>query len=322
MATQPLDVYSKWLGIKEKARPLNYYQLLRLEQFEDDVGKIRKHYRKMNSEVRKYASGNYAKQSQDLLNELAKAMLCLTDARRKSEYDASLGRKAKSGPGKRSLEELLLARKVISPEQLTKARNYANAIGLDVRDAVVQNKMASADVVMQVYAESLGLPYVEMADLDIDPNLVDKVPATIARQHSCAPVLIDDNQLLMASPNPLKPEVEDELRLRVGMSIRTVLCTVAGINQVVDQHFPKEKVQAEMAKAAGVKGAASKAVDPDAPVETQEEAIKRRTMITIICTAAVMFVTMNFTNLGYIYGLPITFATAGIVYGTMHVLKL
>ena len=321
MATQPLDVYSKWLGIKEKARPLNHYQLLRLEQFEDDAGKIRKHYRKMNAEVRKYASGNYARQSQDLLNELAKAMLCLTDERRKTEYDASLGRKVKSGPGKRSLEELLLARKVISPEQLNKARNYANAIGLDVRDAIVQNKMSTPDVVMQVYAESLGLPYVEMADLDIDPELVEKVPATIARQHSCAPVLVDEGQLLIASPNPLKPEVEDELRLRVGMPVRSVLCTVAGINQVVDQFFPKEKVQAEMARAAGVKTSAKQA-DPDAPVETQEEAIKRRTMITIICTAAVMFISMNFTNLGYTYGLPLTFATAAIVYGSMHFLKL
>ncbi len=52
---------------------------MRLKQFEDDIGKIREHYRKMNAHVRKFAAGEFAKQSQDLLNELAKAMLCLTD---------------------------------------------------------------------------------------------------------------------------------------------------------------------------------------------------------------------------------------------------
>src|SRR5574340_1494963 len=88
-----IDVYREWLGIAETARPLNYYQVLRLKNFEDDASKVRAHYRKMNAHVRKFGTGDYAKQSQDLLNELAKAMLCLTDAERKREYDASLGRK-------------------------------------------------------------------------------------------------------------------------------------------------------------------------------------------------------------------------------------
>ena len=78
-----LDVYRDWLGVTDAERPLNYYQLLRLKKFEDDIEKIRSNYRKLNAQVRKYASGQYGNQSQQLLNELAKAMLCLTDAKRK-----------------------------------------------------------------------------------------------------------------------------------------------------------------------------------------------------------------------------------------------
>ena len=65
---QELDVYRQWLGITETQRPLNYYQLLRLKTFEDDVAKIRAHYRKLNAHVRKFAAGDYAEASQDLLN--------------------------------------------------------------------------------------------------------------------------------------------------------------------------------------------------------------------------------------------------------------
>ena len=92
-----LDVYRDWLGITETARPLSHYQLLRLDLFEDDPAKIRGNYRKMNAHVRKYAAGEYGAQSQELLNELAKAMLCLTDNLRKAEYDASLGRQTAAG---------------------------------------------------------------------------------------------------------------------------------------------------------------------------------------------------------------------------------
>src|SRR5262245_53475799 len=126
---QELDVYRDWLHIPDTNRPLNYYQLLRLKMFEDDAEKIRSNYRKLNAVVRKYAAGQYGAQSQQLLNELARAMLCLSDATRKAEYDASLGRKEEAKLG-RTLEEILIRRKVVDSAQLNKARNYSSAVGV------------------------------------------------------------------------------------------------------------------------------------------------------------------------------------------------
>ncbi|MCE9548510.1 MAG: hypothetical protein K8T25_23795 [Planctomycetia bacterium] len=245
MAEQP-DVYRDWLGIKEPARPLDYYQLLRLERFEDNVERIRRHYRKMNAHTRKYAAGQYASLSQQLLNELARAMLCLTDAARKAEYDASLGRQAPAGRKRHTFEELLLLRQVVDRERLDKARNYANATHMHLRDAVLQQKLGSAETLMQVYAESLGLPYLELADVTIEPELVGKLTAVSARTHSCVPVMVDDNQLLVASPNPLRLDVEEDLRLRVGMPIRMVLCTPADVNRLIEQYYTREAASEEV----------------------------------------------------------------------------
>ena len=108
MAKQ-IDVYRNWLGITETARPLDYYTLLKLKRFEDAVDKIRANYRQLNAHVRKYAAGEFGPQSQALLNELAKAMLCLTDAHRKAEYDATHGRTTKHDGGRRAIELILLA---------------------------------------------------------------------------------------------------------------------------------------------------------------------------------------------------------------------
>ena len=246
MAKQ-LDVYRDWLGVTETARPLTHYQLLRLTKFEDDPARIRTHYRKLNAHVRKFATGDYAEQSQALLNELAKAMLCLTDTRRKGEYDASLGRGEGSKRRKHTLEELLIGRKIIDSAQLEKARNLAKAINLDIRDAVMQQKLASSDAVMQAYAESLGLPYIDLGDVGVNEELAPKVPAVLARQHSCVPVMVDQGVLLMASPNPIIPEIEEELRLRLGMPIRSVLCTPSEINAAVSKYYPKEAAAAQMA---------------------------------------------------------------------------
>jgi hypothetical protein len=272
-----LDVYRDWLGITEKARPLNYYQLLRVKQFEDDTGKIRSNYRKMNAHVRTFAAGEFSQQSQDLLNELARAMLCLTDEKRKGEYDASLGRKEAAGGRKRSFEELLIARKVLDTAQLDKARNFASAIGVEVRDAVVQQKLAKPDAVMQVYAESLGLPYIDLEDIPPDPALLPKVPVGLARRNSCVPLMVADGQLLIAGPNPITPEIEEELRLRAGMPVRSVLCTAGAVNQVINQHYTREAAAAEMqTEAAKSTGAKTKPtgepVDPVALAEARKQA--------------------------------------------------
>lgn len=247
MATQ-LDVYRDWLEIAETARPLNHYQLLKLKLFEDDAAAVRASYRKLNAHVRKYASGEYGPQSQALLNELCQAMLCLTDAVRKSEYDASLGRAAAAGAGKaKTFEEVLVGRKVLTGEQLDKARRFSKTIGVEVRDAILQQKLAPAEQVMQVYAESIGLPFVELADVEVDESLVSKVPAVTARQQSCAPLMAVDGRVLLLAPHLLPPEIEDLLRLRFGAPVRLVMCTPADINRLVTKYYSKEAAKTELA---------------------------------------------------------------------------
>ena len=239
-----INVYREWLGVSETARPLNYYQLLRLKAFEDDRGKIREHYRKINAHVHKFADGEYAQQAHDLLGELTKAMLCLTDVVRKDEYDASLGRQRTGGGRRRSFEEILLASKSVDQAQLAKARSYAQAVGLEVREALVQQKAVSPETMMLAYAESVGLPFIDLDDVGVDEALAPAVPPTLARQHSCVPVMADHGHLLMASPNPLAPDVEEELRLRFSLPVRTVLCTPAGVNAAVAKYYPRDAMRA------------------------------------------------------------------------------
>ncbi|MBI1900829.1 MAG: general secretion pathway protein GspE [Planctomycetia bacterium] len=289
MPAETLDVYKEWLGIPEGPRPPDNYQLLRLVQFEDGTDKIRSNYKKLNAHVRKYATGQYSVRSQELLNELAKAMLCLTDATRKADYDISLGRKDKAR-GQLSLEQILMSRNLVDQAQMAKARKYATIVGCDIREAILQQKVAPPEVVMLAFAESVGRPFVDLKETGIDELVVRKVPALVARQNSCVPLMIDDDQLLMASPNLLAPDVEDDLRLRIGIPIRTVLCTAADVNAMIDKHYPKELVDAEAAQAqAPAKGKAAAAAGTKqaaAPKEkmplSEEERRKQEILIPII----------------------------------------
>lgn len=280
---ESLDVYRDWLGITETARPLNHYQLFRLKTFEDDTSKIRAHYQKMNAHVRKFVAGPHAEPAQQLLNELARAMLCLTDAQRKREYDATLGRKGEVAGRRLTLEEILLANKVIDQAQLDKARRYADQVGVEIRDAILQQKLAPPDVVMLAYAEAQGLPYVELEDVGVDEQLVPQIPAVTARQNSCVPIMADAGRVLMASPNPLIPDVEDDLRLRLGMPVRTVLCAPVSVNRAITKYYASDAAPAAAAPAPARRPAVQEAsVEPQAEPLSREEQQKRQIMYGVV----------------------------------------
>jgi len=89
-ASAEFDAYYKWLGIPSKDQPPNHYRLLALEPFEIDRDVIANAAEQRMMLIRSFQSGENCRHSQQLLNELATAKLCLLNPQRKEEYDAQL----------------------------------------------------------------------------------------------------------------------------------------------------------------------------------------------------------------------------------------
>jgi hypothetical protein len=127
------------------------------------------------------------------------------------------------------------------------------------------------------------VPYIDLTDLGIDENLVPKVPALTARQYSCVPVMIADGRAILGSPNFIPPEVEDDLRIRLGVPTRLVLCTPPQVNAAMEKYFPKSAATAEMnargggnvAPAQAAPGAAP-AASGSAPLSADQRAEKKK----------------------------------------------
>ena len=243
-----IDVYKDWLKIEATNRPLNYYQLLKFNNFVDDPKLIRERYRQLNAYVRKFATGDYIEESQALLNELAKAMLCLTDAERKAEYDHSLGRKVKGKEetdsyGRRTLETILRDDGIASPDQIKKAKNYADALGVELHEALMQQKIADPEKIMLAYAESIGVPFVSLDDVPVDEYYAPQINPVTARQNSFVPIMSDMGKLIVASPKPLSIDVEDELRMLFETQVSYAICTPQQVNAAIAKYYPRDAVQ-------------------------------------------------------------------------------
>ena len=87
---QPFDPYRKWLGIPSEKQPPHHYQLLGIAEFEDDPDVIENAANRQMAHVRSFQTGEHSQKSQELLNELAQAKICLLQVEAKANYDAEL----------------------------------------------------------------------------------------------------------------------------------------------------------------------------------------------------------------------------------------
>jgi hypothetical protein len=88
--SQTFDPYYSWLGIRPDERPVNHYRLLGVSLWESDADVIANAADQRMSFLKTFQTGPHSRLSQDLLNETAKARLCLLNAAKKSQYDAEL----------------------------------------------------------------------------------------------------------------------------------------------------------------------------------------------------------------------------------------
>jgi hypothetical protein len=91
--TDSFNGYHVWLGIPPSEQPPNHYRLLGIGIFETDVDVIDHAADRQMAHVRTFQSGPHKGLSQQILNELAAARVCLLNAQRKKSYDDELREK-------------------------------------------------------------------------------------------------------------------------------------------------------------------------------------------------------------------------------------
>ena len=332
-----IDVYKEWLGIPEGTRPPDHYTLLRLRQFEDDIEKIRTNYRKLNAHVRKYSTGQYLLRSQELLNEMARAMLCLTDPDGKREYDQSLGREpsATNDEEPQTVMEYLVAKNLIKRSQVSEIEHFAEARGLNHRDAVIQMKLVEPVEATRALAVELRLPFVDLEDMLPEDSVLDMIPRRVVKKHSCLPLFEDRGLMLVACIDEPSPALEDEIRMRCGYPIRAVLAVPRAVNQAIakyyapgmrDESSAAEEVE-DKTPSKGSKSATAKTEKPKASAKSRSAPLsaderKQRTQLSLIgiCWATIGTVVLLYFIHGqksFTLDIPIGLVVGAVVAGIL-----
>jgi len=135
------------------------------------------------------------------------------------------------------LLEILHQKNLITDEQTNKILKIQKNVGEDLQKVIVDLNILQKDEMMLALADKIGVRYVNLENINIDPTIVVLIPEEIARRHQLIAIDKDDQKLVVAMANPLDVFAHDELKIRLGYEIEPALSYGEDIDKALDEIF-------------------------------------------------------------------------------------
>lgn len=133
--------------------------------------------------------------------------------------------------------QLLIMKGLVSVESLERALLEQEQNKTLLGETLIRTGAITTDQFYGVLAEHLGVEYVRLKDLRIDPKIVDEIPAKFACHYGLMPVKTEGNTVTVAMSNPMDIHTVDDIRLLLKKNIRTVLSSKADIDNAIKKYY-------------------------------------------------------------------------------------
>jgi len=128
---------------------------------------------------------------------------------------------------------ILVREGLVTDDDLQVARGIQAESGEALTRVLVDESMIDEAKLVRVLAEHMGIEYVNLADVTVDPTAALLIPETLARRYSVIPYGFDGDALLIAMADPSNVLVIDDIRAITGMQVVSRISTRSDILDAV-----------------------------------------------------------------------------------------
>ena len=132
---------------------------------------------------------------------------------------------------------ILVSEGVISAEQLAEASRIASSSGKKVQDEVVRLGYATGDKVMKALAKAYRMPFVDLTGLEVEEDVVGKLPESVARENSIFPLADLGGTLRIATCDPADMDAQEKLRFILNREIEMAIAPREQIVEAINRHY-------------------------------------------------------------------------------------
>jgi type IV pilus assembly protein PilB len=146
-------------------------------------------------------------------------------------------RTAEKGITGKFLSDILRKKGLISEKDMDRILKTQKDTVKDLQKIIIELGILKKDEMMIALANEIGVKYVNLNDITIDPLIVVLIPEEMARRHQLIAIDKGENKLTVAMANPLDVFAYDEIKIRLGYNLEAVLSYGEDINKALDEVF-------------------------------------------------------------------------------------
>ncbi len=133
--------------------------------------------------------------------------------------------------------ELLITNNIITPAQLVEVLKYKKSNDEELTQILINKNIASSKEVHLCLADFLNLPFIELQDYSVDPEVLEIVPKDLAFNYKVFAVFKIENSLTVAMANPGNVHIIDLLHRETGYEIEPAVSLENDIQSALEEHY-------------------------------------------------------------------------------------
>lgn len=135
--------------------------------------------------------------------------------------------------------DLLIKNKLVSEEDLQKARDICSEKGGNLSDVLVSMNAVSKEDLLTALSEELGFPPINLAYFSVDEKTLEMIPRKIAEMYQILPISRVGKVLTVAMVDPLNILALDDLKIITNMSISPVIAGEDDMKEAILKYYEK-----------------------------------------------------------------------------------
>jgi type IV pilus assembly protein PilB len=142
---------------------------------------------------------------------------------------------------RKQLGELLIEDKIIDKQQLDMALSIQKDKGGLIGEILVELGFVKEEDIAKALTMQYGFPYLPLDNYEIEPGIVELIPARVARQYMLVPIDKIGNNLSIAMSNPLNEHAIEDVELLSGCTVQTFVSTSSDIKRAIEKYYKDKK---------------------------------------------------------------------------------
>lgn len=140
----------------------------------------------------------------------------------------------------KKIGQLLLDLSLITEKQLEQALEEQKTSGKLLGRILVDMGIVKEEDILRVLGARAGVSVAKLKEIKIPKEVVEKIPASVAKIYTIMPISQEGNVLTIAIADPLNVSAIDDVRFILGMNIKTAIASEEDIKDMIDRNYGAE----------------------------------------------------------------------------------